>query len=480
MKETPMNTDKTPAARAGLALALLAGLLSACASGPQHLAPAVAPVAIAAPEQQLFASDAVQRDWWRQLEDPQLDALVERTLAANHDIRLAHARLAEARAAQTGAALDRLPTLDLSASRTRGIAQGNGAPAEARSLSTSSRAGFDVRWEIDLFGRLARLEAAADARAQAQAAELAQVRVVAVAELARHYYEMRGAEQRLALLKRTLQALQGSLDVVQSQVQTGRALPGDLASARAALASAEAEQPRLENARRLAAHRVAVLAGLRPAELAPLLQPRTLQPLDKRLPIGELGELLRRRPDVHAAERALAARGAEAGAARADLYPRLDLGGFLGFVALRGADLGSAASRAFSVDTGARWAALPSGSARARLRAAQARVDGAQAQYEQAVLLAVEEVENALSQHGQNQQRMRSLLQAAEQSRRAAELAQARHREGVAPYLELLDAQRSLLRAQDALAEAETAAYTGLVALYKALGGGWQPDEAAG
>lgn len=456
--------------------------LAGCAVGPTYVAPVDAPVAISAPERALFADDAVQRDWWRQLDDAQLDALIERALAANHDIRIAQARLSEARAVQAGAELDRLPVVTLGASRTRGIAQGNdGTQPALRSLSQSSRAGFDAAWEIDLFGRLQRLDDAATARAEASAADLEQVRVVAVAELARSYYEMRGAEQRLAVTRRTLDSLRRSLQVTEAQVRGGRALEGDLAAAQANLASTDSQLPALETARRQAAYRVAVLAGLRPAELEPMLQPRALRVLDRRLPIGDLAELLRRRPDVRRAERGLAASTADVGAATAELYPRLDIGGFLGFVALRGADLGSASSRAFSLTPGLSWPALRLGSVKARVRGAQARAEGERARYEQTVLRAIEEVEGALAGHGQNQLRLRRLAEASARSARAAELAEARHREGAAPYLDVLDAQRTLLRAQDALAEAETASYTSLVALYKALGGGWQaPGEGRG
>jgi len=460
---------------------LSALVLAGCAVGPTYTAPSDAPVAISAPERSLFANDAVQRDWWRQLDDPQLDALIERALAGNHDIRIAEARLLEARASQTEAELDRLPVVTVGASKTRSIAQGNGTPADARTLAQSSRAGFDASWEIDLFGRLKRLDEAATARTEASAADLEQVRIVAVAELARNYYEMRGAEQRLAVTRRTLESLRGSLRVTEAQVRTGRGLEVDLASAEANLATTESQLPAFETTRRQAAYRVAVLTGLRPAELEPMLQQRPLRVLDKRLPIGDVGDLLRRRPDVLRAERGLAASTADVGATTADLYPRFDIGGFLGFIALRGSDLGSSSSRAFSVTPGVSWPALRLGSVKARVRGTEARAEGDRALYEQTVLRAIEDVESALTGYGQNQQRLQSLVQAAARSGRAAELAEVRYREGAAPYLSVLDAQRTLLRAQDAVAEAETASYTSLVALYKALGGGWQaPSDPKG
>ncbi len=454
-------------------------MLCACAVGPRYEAPKPPTVHIASPEQQQFDADAVLRNWWRQFEDPQLDALIERELASNHDIRIAQARLLEARAALREAELDRWPAVTAGAFKTRSLAQGNGIPAEVRTLAQSNRVGFDASWEIDLFGRLQRLNEAATARAEAQAADLEQVRIVAVAELARNYYEMRGAEQRAAVTQRTLSSLQDTLRITEAQVTGGRGLAGDLASQRALLASTQAQLPVLKTARLQAMHRIAVLAGLQPSELEPMVAPMPLSPLSKRLPVGNLSDLLRRRPDVLQAERSLAASTADVGAITAELYPRLDIGGFLGFFALRGSDLGGSASRAFSLNAGLGWPALRFGSVRARLRGAEARTQGSLALYEQTVLRAIEEVENALTAFGQNQERLQGLVAAAEQSARASALAEARYREGAAPYLEVLDAQRTLMRAQDAVAEAEAASYMGLVALYKSLGGGWQVTEAA-
>ena len=454
-------------------------MVGACAVGPRYEAPKPPAVLIASPEQQRFDADAVLRDWWRQFEDPQLDTLIERELASNHDIRIAQARLLESRAAQGEAELDRWPAVTAGAFKTRSLAQGNGVPAEARTLAQSSRVGFDASWEIDLWGRLQRLSEAATARAEAQAADLEQVRIVAVAELARNYYEMRSAEQRAAVTQRTLSSLQDTLRITEAQVAGGRGLAGDLASQRALLASTQAQLPVFETARLQAMHRIAVLAGLQPSELEPMVVPIALSPLSKRLPVGDLGDLLRRRPDVLRAERSLAASTADVGAVTADLYPRLDIGGFLGFVALRGSALGSSASQAFGLNAGLGWPALRFPSVRAQLRGAEARTQGSLALYEQTVLRAIEEVENALTTFGQNQQRLQSLVAAAEQSARASALAEARYREGAAPYLEVLDAQRTLLRAHDAVAEAEAASYIALVALYKSLGGGWQVTEAS-
>ena len=463
-------------AAAGL-LATLA--LAGCAVGPDYQTPQAAPVTLASPEQALFSADQVQRTWWKQLQDPQLDRLVDLALSRNHDIRIAQARLAESRAVLDEKELDRLPAVTLDGRYERSLSQANAGVAGQRNLAQSYRAGFDATWELDLFGRLRYAAQDAAARSEAEAADLAQTRIVVAAEVARNYFELRGAEQRLAVAQANLDSQRDSLRVTQALVAAGRGDEGDLASARAELETVQASVPVQVTAKRLARYRLAVLAGLRPVELAELDAGTPLAPLAARLPIGDVAALLSRRPDVAAAERNMAAANADVGVATAELYPRIDLGGFLGFVALRGADFGSASSRAFSVASGVNWPALHLPTALARKRAAVARSEGVVARYEQTVLQAVEELESALTEFGQTQQRLGNLAQAAAYSGRAAELAQLRYREGSAPYLTVLDAQRTLLRAQDAVAVAETESYTRLVALYKAVGGGWQaPGQA--
>ncbi|MGW9066315.1 efflux transporter outer membrane subunit [Achromobacter animicus] len=462
------------------AVVLLAALaLAGCAVGPDYQQPNPAPVVLASPEQALFSTDQVQRDWWKQLQDPQLDRLIGMALARNLDIRIAQARLAESRAVLDERELDKLPAVTLGGGYARSLSQANPGVAAQRNLAESYRAGFDATWELDLFGRLRRAAEGATARSEAQAADLAQARIVVAAEVARNYFELRGAEQRLAVARANLASQEDSLRVTQAMVSAGRGDEGDLASARAELETVQASIPVQETARRLALYRIAVLAALRPVELGALDAATPLAPLTARLPIGDVGALLLRRPDVLAAERNLAAANADVGVATAELYPRIDLGGFLGFVALRGADFGSAASRGFSVAADAGWPAFHLPTALARKRGAQARLEGEAARYEQAVLRAVQEVEEALAEYGQTQQRLGSLAQAAAHSGRAAELARLRYREGSTPYLTVLDAQRTLLRAQDAVAVAEAESYTRLIALYKALGGGWQAQPAA-
>ena len=313
------------ATAAALALALVA---AGCAVGPDYQKPQSAPVTLASPEQALFSNGQLQRDWWKQLQDPQLDRLIGLALERNHDIRIAQARLAESRAVLDEKELDQLPTVTAGGRYERSLSQTNPGPEGERNLARSYRAGFDASWEIDLFGRLRRAAEGAAARSQAQAADLAQARIVVAAEVARNYFELRGAEQRLAVARANLRTQEDSLRVIQAMVSAGRGDEGDLASARAELATVQASVPQQAAARRLAQYRIAVLAGLRPAELGELDAARPQAPLAARLPIGDVGALLSRRPDVLAAERNMAAANADVGVATAELYPRIDLGGF--------------------------------------------------------------------------------------------------------------------------------------------------------
>ncbi|MCJ9712718.1 TolC family protein, partial [Bordetella hinzii] len=254
-----------------------------------YQAPRPEPVALASPEQALFTHERVQRDWWKQLQDPQLDRLVALALARNQDIRLAQARLAEARAVLDERELDRWPAVTAQGDYARSLSQLNAGPAGQRNLARSYQAGFDAVWEIDLFGRLRRAAESAAAASQASEADLAQIRVVVAAEVARNYFEMRGAEQRLRVARDSLASQRDTLRIVQALADSGRGNESDVASARAELATVEASLPVQETARRLAAYRLAVLAGLRPAELGELEPAPSLAPLATRLPIGAPG-----------------------------------------------------------------------------------------------------------------------------------------------------------------------------------------------
>ena len=454
--------------------ALFAFSLAACAVGPDYKAPETAPAVLRNADSEVFTAASPEADWWRQFEDPVLDQLVARALSANLDVRVALARVAEARALFTDTRLDQLPRVQVAGASTQSKQQ-QPAFSDQRMENETYSVGFDAAWELDLFGRVRRGVEAAEAEVGAARADLRDAQVTVAAEVARNYFELRGAQTRLDVARRNLETQRETVRITQARFDVGGADPIDIESARARMKATEATIPDLIAAERRAAYRLAVLAGERPGAFDDLLTAgggRTA-PFAKALPIGDAGDLLRRRPDVQAAERRLAAQTARIGVATADLFPRVRVTGFVGFLSGDLSSLGEGASNAWSVSPAVTWPGLDIGGARARLRAQQARGDASLAVYDQTVLQALEDVENALVRYAQRQSQLRSLTEQAAASRRAAELARVRYKEGALDFLVLLDAERTVLAAEDAVALAETGVNTDVAALYKALGGGW-------
>ncbi|GAB7126235.1 efflux transporter outer membrane subunit [Silvimonas sp. JCM 19000] len=455
-----------------LSALMLSGGLAACAVGPQYQTPAQADIHLQNAVTADFAATRVEQQWWAQLDDPALSKLIDQGLNANHDLRIALARVNAARAQFNITEIDRWPTVTLGAQATRQMAQQPGITTD-RVLTNSWTAGFDAGWELDLWGRLANLETAAKARADAAVYGLDQARVSVVAEIGRNYYLMRGAQQRYAVAERNLKNLQSTLDITQARVDGGQGTQLDVARAKANLANVQATLPPLETAIKLAQYRLAVLTGAMPGSLDAQLVPATLAPISRPIPIGDAADLIKRRPDIAAAERNLVASNADIGAAMADRFPRVSLGGFFGFIASRGGDLGQASSKAWSITPSVDWPAFRLGAVNAQVRANQASNDANVARYEQTVLQAVEETEGALLSYNRTQQRLSRLVESAQQSKRAADIARVQYKEGAVDFLTLLDAERTQLSAEDAMAQAESDSYVELVAVYKALGGGW-------
>src|SRR5690606_19087143 len=310
-------------------------------------------------------------------------------------------------------------------------------------------------WELDLFGRLRRGTEAAVAEAQAAEATLRDVQVLVAAEVAGTYLGLREAQKRLAVAEENLTNQRETLRLTQVRYDLGRGTELDVASAQATLAATEAQIPALVTAQQVAAHRLAVLVGVRPGELDVELAYREMSPHLTTLAIGAPEDLLRRRPDVRAAERRLAAATARIGVEKAELFPRVSLSGFLGFVTGDSSELGESSSRAWSATPVMSWSAFDLSGVRAQVRGAEARAEVALAEYEQTVLQALEETENAFVGYAQQRQRLAAVIEQAAASRRAAELARIRYREGALDFLRLLDAERTVLEAEDAVAVAE-------------------------
>ncbi|MCF5715076.1 MULTISPECIES: efflux transporter outer membrane subunit [Pseudomonas syringae group] len=456
-------------------LLVLVLALAACAVGPDYKAPETAPAKLESAAQGNYDRSKVNTLWWQQFEDPTLNRLVTRSLDGNRDLRVAFARLKSARAIRDDVANDVMPVVTSRASSDIGKGQQPGI-TERRVNSERYDLGLDMAWEVDLFGRIQRQLEASDADQDAAEANLYQLQVTLIAEVVDAYGQLRGAQLREAIAKDNLTNQQKSQDITTQLRDAGVGNELDVMRSDARLAAVEATVPQLQAEQARQRHRIATLLGERPESLSVDLSPSKLPAIAKALPIGDATQVLRNRPDVRAAERQLAASTARIGVATADLFPRVSLSGFLGFTAGRGSQIGSSAARAWSLGPSITWAAFDLGSVRAQIRSADADAEGALANYEQQVLLALEESENAFSDYNKRQQRLVALMRQSESSRAAARLASVQYREGTADFLVLLDAERERLAAEDSQAQAEIDLYRGIVAIYKALGGGWQPQ----
>lgn len=457
---------------ASVALASVgAATLASCMVGPTYRAPVEVPVArlatSAATSQQNY--DAA---WWQAFGDPVLDRLMERGLSGNTDIRVAVARVREARALFSGAQTDLFPHVTAGGSYTRSDEQILGFGTNRVNIE-GAQLGFDARWEVDLFGRVRRQVQAARAEADASVEDLHGAKVTVAAEIARNYLDLRGAQARLTLARRNADIANDTLRLSGLREKFGRGDMLDVESARAQLATTEALIPGLNTTIAQATDRIAVLIGMRPGTIDIDLSAPTIPPPARAtvLPIGDASLFLKQRPDVRAAERRLAAETARTGAATADLFPRISVTGFVGLLSGNVSSLFSGGSKAFAVSPAVTWPALDLGSARARLRAQQARGDVAQAEYERTVLNAIEDLQNVLTAYRERQDEVAKLAVAADASSKAFQLAQLRYRAGRVDFIRVLDSERKQLETQDALVRSQTAANTDVVAIYKALGG---------
>jgi NodT family efflux transporter outer membrane factor (OMF) lipoprotein len=477
-RSTPVAATRGTALRRGFAAfagalagaLLMAGALPGCAVGPDYRPPALAvPPAWseAAPAAQADAAEALAV-WWTRFGDARLDALVARALAANLELRVADARVREARALRRIAAAPLLPRLDAGADGSLGT----GATTDL------GLAGLDAIWEVDVFGGARRSLEAAEADLAATVADRRDLLVVLLGELARSYVELRGFQRRIDAVERNLASQRETRELTEAQLRVGLASDLDVERARALTANTAAELPPLDAALRASMHRIAVLVGQPPAALAAELAAEgPLPAAPGALVVGVPADLLRRRPDLARAERELAAATARIGEAKADLYPRFTLTGSVG---LRSEDLkqllGSDSSFA-AIGPNVVWPIFAAGRIRANVEVQDARTEQALARYEQALLRALEQVENALVSHAREQLRRRELEDAVDANREAVELARRLYANGLGGFLDVLDAERSLLLSESRLVESETAVSTSLVTLYVALGGGWEQAE---
>lgn len=463
------------------ALALGSALLSACAVGPEYRSPPPVDTGSGWTQPVEATSASASADlarWWRTLGDPVLERLIDTALAENRDLRQAAARIDEARALRERVAGDRLPTAAVSASVNQRRQSENG-PLPVGSIpglsatQTIYDAGFDAAWEIDLFGAKRRALEGADARLQATEAEAQGVRLRIVAEVARTWFTAAGARRELKTQQTTLATLQQTLGLVSRRLELGDASVADVDSVRAQWAAADAALPEIQARQRAAALSLGVLLGAPPERELALLDDGSAPLVLRPLPVGERVDVLRRRPDVLAAERRLAASTADIGVATAELFPKLSIGVGGGFQALNPGDWFETSSTRYSLLPLISWRWFDGGRIRAEIRAREATERQAALAYEQAVLAALGDAERALGDYYAGLDTLERRWSALEISRRSYGHARTRYEAGDIALFELLAAERVLHEAEVSTVRAHTAAAVQLVALYKALGGGW-------
>lgn len=452
-------------------------LLSACAVGPDYQRPEVSgPASFIRAEPTLFSQADPDAEFWRRFDDLVLMRLVDDALAANHDLRIALARHARARSLLRQARQDRLPAGFVSAEVANQQSSADQMPGVSRSdrESDSFAAAVGAIWEPDLFGRLRRSVEAQKAALGASAADVAAVQVAVVAELVRNYFELRGLQEQLRVAKANAANQRESFELVQARLAVGRGTRLDAMRAAAQLESTLSRIPALEGEIVAATHRIAVLTGRQPDALVAELQaPRVLPALPAQVAVGLPADLLRRRPDVIAAERRVAAATARVGIATADLYPRFTLTGLIGTQAADVGDLFGRDSETRLVALGVDWSFLQIGRVRAGIAAANADVDADVALYEQTVLRALEEAETALARYSQALRQRAHLREAAVAAAEGARLARQRYDSGVIDFLQVIDAERAQLEIEDRLAVSDARSATALVEVYRVLAGGW-------
>lgn len=461
-------------ARNLLGAAAAAAVLAACATGPDYRAPAAPPGTTGG-----FASAAVPpvgaaqppANWWRLYQDPTLDRLVAEALTNNRDIAVAAANLTQVRASLSEARAGRVPgtMVSGSAGRSRQPNVATGQMAEADIVS----AGLDVSYELDFFGRVGRSIEAARADRDAAEAALDVVRVAVAAETTRAYADACAAGAQLQVAQTTLALSEETAGLTRRQLEAGRGTGLDTARARAQAESARAAVPPLQAQRDAALFRLSVLVGRPPAAVSPEAAAcRTIPQISAALPVGDGAALLARRPDVRQAERRLAAATARIGVATAALYPQVTLGGSVASVGGGGRDFGDQIS--FSLGPLISWSFPNIGVARARIAQADAATRAALAMFEQTTLTALQETEIALSAYGRELDRGAALRRARDESAEAVRLARLRQQAGLDSFLTVLDAERTLAGLEAQLAQSEAAVTSNQIALFKALGGGWE------
>lgn len=495
MVKAPMGTPVTPLPTRS-ALVLLSLLLGGCAVGPNYEGAPKFDLGLGwmlpgqkaeakAKAAEVVAPIALDK-WWEALGDETLTRLIEEALARNLDVRQALVRVMEARAALDIATGQNYPAVDANGNVTRQQQSLNG-PLPVGQLPSLERnrtiynLTLDMAWEVDVFGRISRMTESATAQTEATQEDVHGVRISVAAEVGRTYFSLRGAQREREACLASILSLEKTLELTQQRIKAGDLAPAELDRVQAQLDGIRATLPEIEGRIRASALGLGTLTGGLPEQELPLQEHQTKTQAENQVatfnlpyvPVGERADLLRRRPDIRAAERRLAASTAEIGVAVAEQFPKLKIGASGGFQALESGDLFSADSRLFSVAPMISWRIFDGGRVKAQIRSAEAKQQMAALAYEKAVLAGLGDGERTLSDYHFALESLNRQKTAVATALRVHASMQERFRAGDVTLLDVLAAEQQLDAARTTEARLATYAATNLVALFRALGGGW-------
>ncbi|MGZ8096446.1 MAG: efflux transporter outer membrane subunit [Methylosarcina sp.] len=466
---------------------LLGLLLPGCAVGPDYVRPEVA---VPAHWSEAKTAKAVlpktYADWWRTFHDPALNRLMSDAIASNLDLQQAAARIREARTQRIQTIAAGLPTLSAGSniSRRRNALSfsstasnlGTGGFGIGQQIINIFQMGFDAQWEIDLFGGVRRALEAADANIEVEEENRRDLQVTLLAEVARNYIDIRNAQQLVEVTRSNILSQQSTLELVQSRQRAGLVSELDVAQAASQVAATRAQLPALDTSKKQAVHALSILLGREPGALLNRFEssrpiPAPVNPAPADLP----SELLQRRPDIRRAERQLAAASAQIGVATAELYPKVNLAAFLGLQNTKITDF-TPLGKSWSMASSLSMPIFNWGKLQANIKGKKAIYEQSFAAYRTTILSAFKEVEDALAAYSNELERRQTLAQAAAANRLAVDLASERYLKGLTAFLDVLTAEKALYQSQSDLLESDAESSLQLVALYKALGGGWQQE----
>lgn len=470
-----------------LCMLFLSLLLPGCSVGPDYVRPKLSTPAQWS-EAKALKSDLPKSyaDWWKTFNDPMLNRLIDEAVISNLDLKQAAARIREARTQRTQTIAAGLPTLSAGSNLSRrrnalsfsqsGTTSTAGGFGFGQQMINVFQMGFDAQWEIDVFGGIRREVESADANIEAEEEGRRDLLVSLLAEVALNYIDIRNNQQLILVNRMNQQSQQATLELVQSRRQAGLASELEVAQAASQVAVTQAQLPNLETSKKQAIHALSVLLDREPGALLSRFESSGSIPAASRPePVDLPSELLKRRPDIRRAERQLAASSAQIGVATAELYPKVNLAAFLGLQNMKITDF-TPVGKSWSMASTLTMPIFNWGKLQANIKAKKAFYEQSLLSYRTTILTAFKEVEDALAAYANERDRRQALTRYVEASQLSVELAHERYRKGLTAFLDVLIAERSLFQSQSELLDSEAKTSLQLVALYKALGGGWQQE----